>query len=120
MDQNAQQELKQELDNLKVRCFDAEAARDKLIESCNNYNGALTQIADRLGVMKERDGQRVFNLEDVFESLDKIIRDDVSLRNEIVKLRHECMELKNNVVVVEDAVYDESQDREEPAIDIKK
>ena len=49
------------INDVKVRCFDAEFERDQLREKSKQVNGILTAVAEKLGVMQESDGQRVFD-----------------------------------------------------------
>lgn len=61
------------INDVKVRCFDAEFERDQLLEQSKQVNGILTAVAEKLGVMQESDGQRVFDPNAVIARVDALI-----------------------------------------------
>lgn len=81
------------INDVKVRCFDAEFERDQLREQSKQVNGILTAVAEKLGVMQESDGQRVFDPNAVIARVDALIGKE----NELSESVDNAVELKTKL-----------------------
>lgn len=81
------------INDVKVRCFDAEFERDQLREQSKQVNGILTAVAEKLGVMQESDRQRVFDPNAVIARVDALIGKE----NELSESVDNAMELKTKL-----------------------
>lgn len=59
-------------ERLKLRCFDAETARDDANSRAEYFNGVLTQVANQLGVMMEDAGNSVYNPQDILNKIEEL------------------------------------------------
>lgn len=73
MQQPTPEMMQQEMNAIKIRCFDAESIRDRALQEAQGYNTILTRTADALGIMKEVDGVRTFDVADVDRRIAELV-----------------------------------------------
>lgn len=93
MQQPTPEMMQQEMNAIKIRCFDAESIRDRALQEAQGYNTILTNIADKLGAIQEVDGQRVFDPDAVNARIDIL----VDKENELVKSDDSAATLKSKL-----------------------
>lgn len=93
MQQPTPEMMQQEMNAIKIRCFDAESIRDRALQEAQGYNTFLTNIADKLGVIQEVDGKRVFDSDAVNARIDILIDKE----NELTKSDDSAATLKSKL-----------------------
>lgn len=73
MQQQTTEMLQQELNAIKVRCFDAETTRDRAVQEAQGYNKILSRIADTLGIMMDVEEHRTFDVADLDRRIAELV-----------------------------------------------